>query len=72
MPKHVADLSPKKEDSAEVNNRIVYNLIQDDSRTYCSVDCVCYYSKFSEQLYPVERLNSLSVMFTTTHTKSEK
>jgi hypothetical protein len=35
-------------------------LMQEDSRTYYSVDSVAYLDKYGEQLYTVEFLNSLS------------
>ena len=42
---NIAILNPNKEDWAKTNGRIVNALIQDNSRTYCSVNPVDYDEK---------------------------
>jgi hypothetical protein len=50
---NIPTLSPKNEDCIEVNDQNLNTLIQDNARTYCSVDCVDYEDKLGGKLHHV-------------------
>jgi len=49
---NIPPLSPKNKDCIEINDQIMNTLVQDNARTYCSVDCVDYEDKLGEKLHP--------------------
>jgi hypothetical protein len=62
--------SPKNKDCIEISDQIMNNLIQDNSRTYYSIECVDYEDKLGGKLHPMGFRIVVTIMFITIWTKS--
>ena len=49
----IPTLSPKNKNCIKINDLLMNTLIEDNARTYYSVDCVDYEDKLGEKLHPV-------------------
>lgn len=56
---NTAILCAKNDDCGKINDNVVQNLLQGESRTYLSFDCVQSQDPQDAQIYPTEFLNSI-------------